>query len=134
MRFLDTRTCAFVDRDPRKAKFAILSHTWDEGGEQSYKELKKIQKWANLKVQCPRHATKNNAPPFSSPPKCPPDTSPLPIPTEGFSSASVETPLRNPSESHADEITTPQNLHSMEGEDSQGDASVTTNARGSCLS
>ena len=46
MRLLDTYTGQFVEKDPTNAdtKYAILSHTWDSEGEQSYKELKKIQK------------------------------------------------------------------------------------------
>ena len=136
MRFLNTETCAFVELDPDPApkdqflrptpppKFAILSHTWNiVEGEQSYKELKKIQKRYDLKVQCPRHGTKRSAQPSPSPPERPPDTSPLPIPTEGSSSAFAETSLRNPSESHADEITTPRSLRSTGGEDPQGNNS-----------
>ena len=46
MRLLDTHTGQFVERDTREQglKYAILSHTWDAGGEQTHKELKKIQK------------------------------------------------------------------------------------------
>ncbi|PIL34418.1 hypothetical protein GSI_03193 [Ganoderma sinense ZZ0214-1] len=46
MRLLDTRTGHFVEKDPKNSefKYAILSHTWDANGEQTYKELKKIQK------------------------------------------------------------------------------------------
>ena len=43
MRFLDTWTGAFVERDPEETRFAILSHTW-VGDEQSYTELREIQK------------------------------------------------------------------------------------------
>ena len=46
MRLLDTTTGAFVYKDPRKdvnLKYAILSHTWDPEGEQTYQELQKIQ-------------------------------------------------------------------------------------------
>ncbi|KAM5542165.1 hypothetical protein V8D89_004038 [Ganoderma adspersum] len=47
MRLLDTHTGQFVEKDPRKERFyltyAILSHTWDAYGEQTYQELKKIQ-------------------------------------------------------------------------------------------
>ena len=46
MRFLDTTTGRFVDGDPRHAEYgcyAILSHTWDRNGEQSFQDLKKIQ-------------------------------------------------------------------------------------------
>ena len=46
MRFLDTYTCQFVEKDPKDedVRYAILSHTWDPAGEQTHKELKKIQK------------------------------------------------------------------------------------------
>ncbi|KAM5546026.1 hypothetical protein V8D89_000152 [Ganoderma adspersum] len=46
MRLLDTGTGKFVDKDPRKdvnLKYAILSHTWDPEGEQTYQVLRKIQ-------------------------------------------------------------------------------------------
>ena len=42
MRFLDTTTGEFVERDPRRTRYAILSHTWGKG-EQTYEELKRIQ-------------------------------------------------------------------------------------------
>ncbi|TBU37097.1 hypothetical protein BD309DRAFT_905736 [Dichomitus squalens] len=64
MRFLDTRTGEFIERDPKATKYAILSHTWDKEGEQSYKELRKIQKRYDLKAQCPLHGYKS--PPSSS--------------------------------------------------------------------
>ena len=44
MRFLDTRTGAFVERDPGETVFAILSHTWDNDDEQTYEELRDIQR------------------------------------------------------------------------------------------
>ncbi|PIL24717.1 hypothetical protein GSI_12603 [Ganoderma sinense ZZ0214-1] len=47
MRLLDTENGQFVERDPADEEmvYAILSHTWDtEKGEQTYKELKKIQR------------------------------------------------------------------------------------------
>ena len=43
MRFLDTTTCQFVERDPKEVKYAILSHTWDKNGEQTFQELRQIQ-------------------------------------------------------------------------------------------
>ena len=46
MRFLDTTTGRFIDGDPRHAEYgyyAILSHTWDRNGEQSFQDLNKIQ-------------------------------------------------------------------------------------------
>ena len=68
MRFLDTHTGQFVEMDPEdleegvhperfinkkpyKLKYAILSHTWNEMGEQTYQELRRIQEkyaWASL--------------------------------------------------------------------------------------
>ncbi|KAI1786366.1 hypothetical protein LXA43DRAFT_1085497 [Ganoderma leucocontextum] len=46
MRLLDTWTGEFVEKDPRnpETKYAILSHTWDPEGEQTYQELRDIQK------------------------------------------------------------------------------------------
>ena len=51
MRVLDTISGLFVHIDPRPKdrtskpfKYAIMSHTWDPEGEQSYKQLKDIQK------------------------------------------------------------------------------------------
>ncbi|KAI1786361.1 heterokaryon incompatibility protein-domain-containing protein, partial [Ganoderma leucocontextum] len=45
MRLLDVETGQFVEKDPERTVYAILSHTWDtENGEQTYKELKKIQR------------------------------------------------------------------------------------------
>ncbi|PIL28594.1 hypothetical protein GSI_08635 [Ganoderma sinense ZZ0214-1] len=46
MRLLDTHTGQFVEKDPadEDTRYAILSHTWDQDGEQTYKQLKKIQK------------------------------------------------------------------------------------------
>ncbi|TBU57952.1 HET-domain-containing protein [Dichomitus squalens] len=79
MRFVDTRTGEFVDRDPKATeyatKYAILSHTWDIEGEQSYKELRKIQKRYDLKAQCPLHGYKSppsssTASPEDPPPPC----------------------------------------------------------------
>ena len=43
MRLLDTRTGQFVEKDPEVTIYAILSHTWDAKGEQTYGGLKKIQ-------------------------------------------------------------------------------------------
>lgn len=45
MRLLDTETGQFVEKDPEKEEvvYAILSHTWDAKGEQTYQELKNIQ-------------------------------------------------------------------------------------------
>ena len=46
MRLLDTYTGQFVEKDPQNSNtvFAILSHTWDPEGEQSFQELSEIQK------------------------------------------------------------------------------------------
>ena len=45
MRLLDTHSGQFVDRDPKDKQtvYAILSHTWDRTGEQTFGELQKIQ-------------------------------------------------------------------------------------------
>ena len=54
MRLLDTKTGHFVEKDPEgcdvfgrpqaRFKYAILSHTWDQDGEQTYGELREIQR------------------------------------------------------------------------------------------
>ncbi|PIL28773.1 hypothetical protein GSI_08817 [Ganoderma sinense ZZ0214-1] len=46
MRLLDTWTGMFVEKDPRDPtiKYAILSHTWNNEGEQTHEEVKRIQK------------------------------------------------------------------------------------------
>ena len=62
MRFLNTRTGAFIERDPEKTEFAILSHTWRRRGEQPYAKLSGIQKQYNLSVSCPRHETQDRSP------------------------------------------------------------------------
>ncbi len=51
MRLLDTETGEFVQKDPRKdvnLKYAILSHTWDAEGEQTYQVLRNIQQRYDL--------------------------------------------------------------------------------------
>ncbi|KAI1783429.1 HET-domain-containing protein [Ganoderma leucocontextum] len=44
MRVLDTTTGQFVEIDLERATYAILSHTWDPAGEQTYHELRDIQR------------------------------------------------------------------------------------------
>nr|VWP02349.1 Cwt1p [Ganoderma boninense] len=62
MRALDTETGQFVeidleaidkDENPNTV-YAILSHTWDSDGEQTYEELKNIQRRYDPKFQKPR--------------------------------------------------------------------------------
>ncbi|TBU24448.1 heterokaryon incompatibility protein-domain-containing protein [Dichomitus squalens] len=44
MRLLDTHTGHFIEvSDISNIKYAILSHTWDTGGEQTYEEVRNIQ-------------------------------------------------------------------------------------------
>ena len=44
MRFLDTKTCQFVEViDAKVVCYSILSHTWDRCGEQTFQDLKIIQ-------------------------------------------------------------------------------------------
>ncbi len=44
MRLLDTHTGHFVEfYDPSNIRYAILSHTWDPTGEQTYKDIREIQ-------------------------------------------------------------------------------------------
>ncbi|TBU37126.1 hypothetical protein BD309DRAFT_1084867 [Dichomitus squalens] len=86
MRFLNTRTGEFVERDPKETEYAILSHVWDSQGEQSYMKLSEIQKRYILQAQCLLHGTKSPPPPTAAPP-APPDFSPLPSSVEHSSSA-----------------------------------------------
>ncbi|EJF59310.1 hypothetical protein DICSQDRAFT_89378 [Dichomitus squalens LYAD-421 SS1] len=45
MRLLDTRTGLFVFvHDPRKIRYAIVSHTWDPIGEQTYQDVLEVHK------------------------------------------------------------------------------------------
>nr|VWP01655.1 Alcohol oxidase [Ganoderma boninense] len=46
MRLIDTHTGQFIEKDPEDSKtlYAILSHTWDQEGEQPYEELRSIQR------------------------------------------------------------------------------------------
>ena len=54
MRLLDTSTGRFVEKDPEDTEYAILSHTWDKEGEQTYKQLRKIQKRYGIVLsECP---------------------------------------------------------------------------------
>ncbi|TBU37123.1 hypothetical protein BD309DRAFT_1084866 [Dichomitus squalens] len=85
MRFLNTRTGEFVERDPKETEYAILSHVWDSQGEQSYMKLSEIQKRYNLQARCLLHGTKS--PPPTAAPPAPPDFSPLPSSVEHSSSA-----------------------------------------------
>lgn len=43
MRLLDTTTCQFIEADPRNVDYAILSHTWNRYGEQTFQDLRRIQ-------------------------------------------------------------------------------------------
>ncbi|KAM5546170.1 hypothetical protein V8D89_000296 [Ganoderma adspersum] len=58
MRLLDTETGQFVEKDraDEETVYAILSHTWDtENGEQTYKELKKIQRRYGPRFRAPQN-------------------------------------------------------------------------------
>ena len=44
MRLLDTQTGQFAEANLEETRYAVLSHTWDEEGEQTYEALKKIQR------------------------------------------------------------------------------------------
>lgn len=43
MSLLGTKIGQFVEKDPKKTRYSILSHTWDDNGEQTYGDLKEIQ-------------------------------------------------------------------------------------------
>ncbi|KAM5545418.1 hypothetical protein V8D89_001031 [Ganoderma adspersum] len=89
MRLLGTNTGHFVEKDLKFTKYAILSHTWDKAGEQTYKELRKIQKRYG-----PYHRLSTTPPPAPHHPLNP-STSPMsPIPPA--TTANERTPLLPP--------------------------------------
>ena len=56
MRLLDTKTGSqFVEKDPDETRYAILSHTWDKEGEQTYEQLRKIQQRDALQSRAVRN-------------------------------------------------------------------------------
>ena len=58
MRLLDTHTGHFVEvADISDTRYAILSHTWDAAGEQTYEEVREIQ--ADHPVQVAVHPVKS---------------------------------------------------------------------------
>ncbi|TBU28085.1 hypothetical protein BD311DRAFT_354437 [Dichomitus squalens] len=59
MRLLDTRTGLFVfAHDPRQIRYAIVSHTWDPNGEQSYQDVLEIHKrYQHIFAQTPPHTS-----------------------------------------------------------------------------
>ena len=70
MRFLDTLTGQFVEKNPMETLYAMLSHTSDrERGEQTYEQLKRIQK---------RYAPKRQARSNTPPPHTPSPLDPMP--------------------------------------------------------
>ncbi|KAM5545093.1 hypothetical protein V8D89_001204 [Ganoderma adspersum] len=88
MRVLDTKTGQFVEIDPeatdeyggRKTPvYAILSHTWDKKGEQTYEQLKKIQLRYASPSQTPQGPSDvREASPSEQDPDGPPSTMTLP--------------------------------------------------------
>ncbi len=51
MRLIVTNTGQFVEiNDPAKHVYAILSHTWDKDGEQSFREVREIQRAAGIPI------------------------------------------------------------------------------------
>ena len=89
MRLLNVWSGQFVEKDPRdpETKYAILSHTWDSDGEQTYQELTEIQKRyppEDQLAQSPDDVRVESGPPSPGhPPSCAPlntstthDTSP----------------------------------------------------------
>ncbi|PIL25285.1 hypothetical protein GSI_13174 [Ganoderma sinense ZZ0214-1] len=79
MRLVDTETGEFVDFVDleRTPPYAILSHTWDKDGEQSYQELVKIQE--KYKPQCPPSEEHGSANSHSDDPTAVPE---VPTPSE----------------------------------------------------
>ena len=52
MRVLDTETGRFAEIDPRGfTKYSILSHTWDPDGEQSYQDVREIQRAFDRRIK-----------------------------------------------------------------------------------
>ena len=59
MRLLDTRTGLFVFvHNPREIRYAIVSHTWDPAGEQTYQDVLEIHKdYKSIFGKTPSHTT-----------------------------------------------------------------------------
>ena len=52
MRLLDTHAGRFVEvHDPNSVEYAVLSHTWDATGEQSYDDVRRIHASFSLKIE-----------------------------------------------------------------------------------
>ena len=134
MRFLDTRTCTFVELDPKWTKFAILSHTWNQGGEQSYNELRRVQERYNPDVRCSWHGTEE--PPPRSLPSLEKSavTTSFSLPTPNPWDALAITPPRSRPVSFTGESATLNHRpHSAGGNDTLDDDSATANSSGSFL-
>ncbi|KAM5546185.1 hypothetical protein V8D89_000311 [Ganoderma adspersum] len=54
MRLLNTKTGQFVNKNPEKTRYAILSHTWRKKGEQTYEQLRSIQQHYAPVTQTPQ--------------------------------------------------------------------------------
>ncbi|TBU30325.1 hypothetical protein BD311DRAFT_738095 [Dichomitus squalens] len=81
MRLLDTHTGQFVQKDPKdpwiRTEFAILSHTWNDAGEQDFQQLSKIQERYAAKPHPPPNNTESRLPaveqrPLAAHPPAPP--------------------------------------------------------------
>ena len=111
MRLLDTETGQFVEKDPERTRYAILSHTWDtEKPEQTYEQLREIQQRYDPKQRrridsegsapsspdLPHDQRKSSSQPPSphSPSDSPSSTTPLPEALGRFTQSEVEALLR----------------------------------------
>ncbi|KAI1786356.1 HET-domain-containing protein [Ganoderma leucocontextum] len=69
MRLLDTDTGQFVQKDPKRTVYAILSHTWDtERGEQTFEQLKTIQRRYEPSTSSSPEQDRDGPPPTPPPP------------------------------------------------------------------
>ncbi|KAM5546071.1 hypothetical protein V8D89_000197 [Ganoderma adspersum] len=72
MRLLDTVTGQFVEvTDSGAVEYAILSHTWDSTGEQSYQELRRIQDDYRTDLEVPPPPLSSTSAAFSPAPSSP---------------------------------------------------------------
>ncbi|KAI1785938.1 HET-domain-containing protein [Ganoderma leucocontextum] len=94
MRLLNTETGQFVEKDPKdpKVKYAILSHTWDSKGEQTYPELKEIQN-RHHSPHSAEHRQGGSSPTSSQPSLSTTRMAPASAPSPDTTPARSDTPL-----------------------------------------
>ncbi|EJF59308.1 hypothetical protein DICSQDRAFT_128333 [Dichomitus squalens LYAD-421 SS1] len=124
MRLLDTRTGLFVfAHDPRQIRYAIVSHTWDPNGEQSYQVVLEIHKrYKHIFAQTPPHTSDDATIEVQPDPiydsmaaSGSPDDSPA-------GAGKMAPPESSKNSASADDTRSPASEDSAESPDSEGDA------------